>query len=38
MSLGKYEDFIELSIKQFVIQLSPIYLGQIICVVWEIKH
>ena len=27
---GKYEDFLELSIKQFVIQSSPIYLGQII--------
>ena len=34
MSLGKYENFLEVSTKQFVIQLSPISLGQmIICVV-----
>ena len=32
MSLGKYEDFHELSIKQFAIQSSPISLGQMCCV------
>ena len=31
MSLEKYEDFIELSVKQFVIQSNPISLGQILC-------
>ena len=30
MPLGKYEDFLELSINQFVILSSPISLGQII--------
>ena len=33
MSLGKYEDFLELSIKQFIIQSSPISLGKIMCCV-----
>ena len=31
MPLEKYEDFIELSVKQFVIQSNPISLGQILC-------
>ena len=31
MPLQKYEDFLELSVKQLVIQPSPIFLGQIMC-------
>ena len=31
MALEKYEDFLELTVKQFVIQSSPISLGQIMC-------
>ena len=31
MPLEKYEHFLELSVKQFVIQSSPISLGQIMC-------
>ena len=31
MPLEKYEDFIELSVKQFVIQSNLISLGQILC-------
>ena len=38
MPLKNYEDFLELSVKQFVIQSSPISLGQIMCGVWNIKH
>ena len=38
MPLEKYEDFLELSIKQFVIQSSPISLDQIMCDVWKTKH
>ena len=38
MSLGKYEEFLELSIKQFLIQSSPISLGQVICVVRKTKY
>ena len=38
MSLRKYEDFLELSIKQFIIQSSPISVGQIICVMWKTKQ
>ena len=38
MLLGKYEDFLELSLKQFVIQSNPISLGQIMCGVWKTKH
>ena len=37
-SLEKYEDFPELSIKQFVIKSSPVSLGQIMCGVWKTKH
>ena len=36
--LEKYEDFLELSVKQFVIQLSPISLGYMMCGVWKTKH
>ena len=35
MPLEKYEDFLELSVKQFVIQSNPISLGQIMCGVWK---
>ena len=38
MSLEKYEDFLELSVKQLVIQSIPISLGQILCGVWKTKH
>ena len=38
MPLETYEDFLELSVKQFVIQSSPISLGQIMCGVWKTKH
>ena len=38
MPLEKYEDFLELSVKQLVIQSSPISLGQIISGVWKIKY
>ena len=38
MPLENYEDFLELSVKQFVIQSSPISLGQIMCGVWKTKH
>ena len=38
MALEKYEDFLELSVKQFVIQSNPISLGQIMCGVWKTKH
>ena len=31
MALEKYEDFLELSVKQFEIQSNPISLGQIMC-------
>ena len=37
MSLDKYEDILELSVKQFVMQSSPTSLGQIMCGVWKIK-
>ena len=37
MSLEKYEDFLELSVKQIVIQSHPISLGQIMCG-FENKH
>ena len=35
MSLEKYEGFLELSVEQFVIQSSPISLGQIMWGVWK---
>ena len=35
MPWEKYEDFLELSFKQFVIQSNPISLGQIMCGVWK---
>ena len=35
MPLEKNEDFLELSVKQFLIQSSPISLGQIMCGVWK---
>ena len=35
MPLDKYKDFLELSVKQFVIQSNPISLGQIMCGVWK---
>ena len=38
MPLENYEDFLELSVKQFVIQSSPVSLGQIMCIVWKTKH
>ena len=38
MPWEKYEDFLELSFKQFVIQSSPISLGQIMCGVWKTKY
>ena len=31
MSLEKHEDFLELSVKQFVIKSNPLFLGQITC-------
>ena len=37
MSLEKYEDFLESSIKQFVMQLNPASLGQIMCDVLKTK-
>ena len=37
MSLEKYEDFLELSVKQIVIQSHPMSLGQIMCG-FENKH
>ena len=38
MLLEKYEDFLELSVKQFVIKSSAISLVQIVCGVWKVKH
>ena len=38
MPLEKYEDFPDLSVKQLVIQSSPISLGQIMCGVWKTKQ
>ena len=38
MPLEKYEDYFELSVKQFVIQPSSISLGQITCGLYKIKH
>ena len=38
MSLEKHEDFLELSVKQSVIQSSPISLGQILCRVWKPRY
>ena len=35
MPLEKYEDFLEWSLKQFVVQLNSISLGQIMCGVWK---
>ena len=35
MPLEKYEDFLELSVKQFVIQSNPTSLGQIMCSFWK---
>ena len=37
MPLEKYEDFLELSVKQFVIQSNITSLGQM-CGVWKTKH
>ena len=31
MSLEKYENFLELSVEQYIIQSGPISLGQIMC-------
>ena len=38
MTLEKYEDFLELSVQQFVIQSSQISLGQIMCGDWRTKQ
>ena len=38
MPLEKYEDFLELSVKQFVIQWGRISLGQIMCSAWKTKY
>ena len=38
MPLEKYEGFLELSVKQFIIQSNPISLGQITCGIWKTKH
>ena len=38
ISLEKYEDFLELSIKQLVMQASPIALDQMTCGVWKTKR
>ena len=38
MPLKNYEKILELFVKQFVIQSSPISLGQIMCGVWKTKH
>ena len=38
MLLEKYEDFLELSVQQFVIQSSQISLRQIKCGVWKTKQ
>ena len=38
MPLAHHEDFLELSVKQFVIQSSPVSLGHIMCGVWKTKH
>ena len=35
MSLEKYEESLESSVKQFVIQSNPISLGQTMCGVWK---
>ena len=35
MPLEKYEDFLELSFKQFVIQSNPISLGQTMWGIWK---
>ena len=37
MSLEKYEDLLELSVEQFVMQSGPSSLGQIMWGVWKIK-
>ena len=37
MTLGKCGDFLELSVKQLVIQSSPVSLGQIIRGMWKTK-
>ena len=38
MALEKHEDFLEISIKQFVIQSSPISLVHIMCGLCKTKH
>ena len=38
MPLEKYEDFLELYVKQLAIQSSPISLGQLMCGVWKTKY
>ena len=38
MPLEKYEDFLELSVEEFVILSSSISLGQMICRVWKTKY
>ena len=38
MPLEKYQDFLELSFNQFVIQSNPISPGQVMCGVWKTKH
>ena len=35
LSLEKYEDALEWSVKQYVMQLSPTSLGQIMCDLWK---
>ena len=38
MSLEKYEDFLKVSVKQLLIQSSPISLVHIMWGVWKTKH
>ena len=38
MPLEKYEDFLELSVRQFVIQPSPVSLGHIMFGLCKTKH
>ena len=35
MLLEKYDEFLELSFKQFIIQSNPISLGQTMCGIWK---
>ena len=38
MLLEKYEDFLELTVKQFVIQTKSNSLGEMMCGVWKTEH